>query len=108
MADSESQFRELAGTNEKRAEWFAEPDELSASAKGLMPNANECIGFSIPLVLSKGVSPNPPYVVDLYEHVSFLGDLNRQIGDLPDGAKVRLRVKPRSGASQAPIASQGH
>jgi len=92
VADSEAQFRQLAQTDEKREEWFAESDERAAAARGLIPGANQCIGFSIPLVLSKGVSPNPPYVVDLYEHVSFLGDLNRQIADLPDGAKVRLRV----------------
>lgn len=49
--------------------------------------------FSVPLVFAESGSPDTPYVADLYEHISFLGDLNRQISSLPDGAKVRIRVK---------------
>ena len=91
VADSETQFKELATS--KREEWFAESDEVAAAAKGLKPNVTQCIGFNVPLVLrSSSTSPNNPYVVDLYEHVAFLGDINQQIGTLPDGAKVRLVI----------------
>ena len=31
-------------------------------------------------------------VVDLYEHIAFLGDINQQIATLPDGAEVRLVI----------------
>jgi hypothetical protein len=80
VAGSEAQFRELAATPER----------------GLKPNATQCIGFSVPLVFAQGGSPsNTPYVVDLYEHVSFLGDLHRQISDVPDGGKVRLVIAPK-------------
>ena len=88
VADSETQFRELAATHEKREQWFAE-----AGARGVKPNATQCIGFSVPLAFAESGSPDTPYIVDLYENVSFLGELNRQIKDLPDGTKVRLRVK---------------
>ena len=50
---------------------------------------------SVPLVFAESGSPDTTYVADLYEHVSFLGDLNHQIADLPDGAKVRLRIGRR-------------
>lgn len=91
VADSEAQFKELATI--KREEWFAESDEYAAAAKGLKPNLTQCIGFSVPLVFrSSTTSPNNPYVVDLYEHVAFLGDINQQIATLPDGAKVRLVI----------------
>ena len=93
VAASEARFRELAATPEKRNEWFAEVDEQAAAARGLKPNATQCIGFSVPLIFAESGSPDTPYVADLYEHISFLGDLNRQISSLPDGAKVRLRVK---------------
>jgi hypothetical protein len=93
IADSEAQFRELAASHDKREEWFAEADEQAAAARGLKPNATQCIAFSVPLVLAESGSPDTPYVADLYEHISFLGDLNRQISSLPDGAKVRLQVK---------------
>jgi len=95
VADSEAQFRDLAlaqtGTNCE--EWFAEADEKAAAGRGLIANADQCIGFSVPLVLAESGTPNPPYIADLYEHVSLLGDVNRQIAHLPDGSKVRLQVK---------------
>ena len=72
---------------------FEKLAEQSAWARGLKPGATQCIGFSVPLIFAESGSPDTPYVADLYEHISFLGDLNRQISSLPDGAKVRVRVK---------------
>jgi hypothetical protein len=95
VADSEKQFRELATTRENQEEWFALADESAAVAKGLEPNTTQCIGFGLPLVFAESGSPDTPYVADLYEHVSFLGDLNRQIAELPEGAKVRLVIAPK-------------
>jgi hypothetical protein len=47
----------------------------------------------MPVVFAESANvPDNAYVADLYEQVSFLGDLHRQIADNPDGAKVRLRV----------------
>jgi hypothetical protein len=59
----------------------------------LKPNDLQCIGFKVPVVFAESADvPNNAYVTDLYEQVSFLGDLHRQIADTPDGAKVRLKV----------------
>lgn len=91
IADSEAHFKELA--TGKREEWFAESDEVAAAAKGLQPSLTQCIGFSVPLVFrTSATSPNNPYVVDLYEHLALLGDINQQIARLTDGAKVRLVI----------------
>lgn len=72
---------------ENEEEWFAAADENAALAGGLVPEDNQCIEFSVPLVFAfaESGSPNTPYVADLYEHVSFLGDVNRQVAELPDG-----------------------
>jgi hypothetical protein len=78
VADSETQFRELATTRKKEDEWFAAADEKAALAKGLAPDITQCIGFSVPLVFAESGSPDTSYIADLYEHVSFLGDLNRR------------------------------
>ena len=94
IAASEGRFREFAGTPQQQEEWFAEADMLKARDRGLDPNSNQCIGFSTPLVFAQSGSNNRPYLVDLYEHVAFLGNLHQQISDLPDGAKVRLRIEP--------------
>src|SRR5580692_9094749 len=87
VAESEAEFRKLAATKEKREEWFAESDELAASRQGLKPGANQCIGFKTPLVFAESGTPNNGYVADLYEYVSFLGELHRQISQVPDGSK---------------------
>ena len=94
IAHSETQFLEMAETSEKRNEWFAEPEVQASAMRGLNPTSTQCIGFSVPLVFAESGSPDTPYIADLYEYVSFLGDLNRQISSLPDGAKVRLKVQP--------------
>ena len=92
VARSEEEFRDLAGTKEKREQWFAESDELAARKRGLNPNQDQCIAFKTPIIFAGAGIPNNAYVGSLYEQVSFLGDLNRQVAELPDGSKVQLRI----------------
>jgi len=94
VAESELQFKALAGTKDKREEWFAEADTRQARDQGLEPNSSQCIGFRIPVVFAESALNNQPYVADLYETVSFLGEIHRQISSLPDGAKIELRIVP--------------
>lgn len=93
VAESEQTFLAMAATDEKLQEWFAEPDELAAAQQGLKPNADQCIGFKIPLMFAESGKPGNAYVADLYDYVSFLGNIHRQISQLPDGSKVKLVVK---------------
>ncbi len=99
VSSSETEFREMAETSDKRKEWFAEPEMLAFGKRGLNPGLSQCIGFSVPTVFAEGGRPETAYVADLYDYVSFLGDLHRQIPDLPDGSQVRLRVNPPKPAS---------
>jgi hypothetical protein len=92
VAGSEAEFRGLAATKEKRDEWFAESSEFAAAKLGLKPNHEQCIAFKTPIVFAEAGTPDNAYVGTLYEQVSFLGDLNRQLSQLPDGSKVQLRV----------------
>jgi hypothetical protein len=94
VARSEAEFRELAEDPENREQWFAESDERGFSAKGLIPTETQCIAFDIPLVFGDTGKPRKPYIADIHEQVSFLGDLNRQIADTPDGGKIVLKTKP--------------
>ena len=101
IANSETQFRALLSNQEKRKEWFAELDEIEAARRGLIPNENQCIAFEIPIVISAPGHSSKPYLADLYEQVSFLGDLNRQIADVPDGGQIKLIVGPRPEATKS-------
>jgi hypothetical protein len=99
VSDSEAHFRAMAETSQKRGEWFAETDAQAAAKRGLEANPSQCVGFKVPLVFAESGSPDTAYVADLYEYVSFLGDLHRQISNLPDGSKIRLQVTPPESAS---------
>jgi hypothetical protein len=99
ISNSKKEFIEMAETAEKRREWFAEQEMLAYAKRGLVPNSSQCIGFGVPAIFAEGGKPDTAYVVDIYEQVSFLGDLHRQIANLPDGSKVRLCVNPPKPAS---------
>jgi hypothetical protein len=94
VAVSEAQFRQMAETEEKHEEWFAESDERSAASRGLHPDTNQCIAFAVPLAFAESASNNKPFVVDIYEQVGFSGDMHKQLSHLPEGTKVRLKVVP--------------
>lgn len=101
VSDSKAQCMEKAETREKRQEWFAEPQMQAYAQPGLVPGSSPCIGFGVPAVFAEGGTPETAYIADIYEHVSFLGDLHRQIAELPDGSKVSLRVNPPKHASES-------
>jgi hypothetical protein len=93
VAESESSFKDSLKHSAKRQLWLVEQQLEAFAARGLNPNDLQCIGFKVPVVFAESAGVlNNAYVADLYEHVSFLGDLHRQIADTPDGAKVRLKV----------------
>jgi len=93
LAESESGFEHSLAESAKRELWFAEQQLAAFAEHGLKPNDLQCIGFNTPVVFAESANvPNNAYVADLYEQVSLLGDLHRQIADTPNGAKVRLKV----------------
>jgi hypothetical protein len=93
IADSVAEFEERGVTPEKRNEWFSEADANEAAELGLVPGPKQCIAFDIPAVFKESAKASP-YVADIYDYIGFLGDLHRQIAALPDGAKVKLVIKP--------------
>lgn len=93
IAESESGFEKSLAESDKRELWFAEKQLAAFAEHGLNPNDLQCIGFKTPVVFAESANvPNNAYVADLYEQVSFLGDLHRQIADSPNGGKVRLKI----------------
>ena len=93
-SDSKTQFLEMVQTSEKRREWLVEQQARAYAQRGLVPSSSQCIGFGVPAVFAEGGTPDTAYIADIYEHVSFLGDLHRQVANLPDGSKVTLNVSP--------------
>jgi len=92
VADSKGEFLEMAESSQKRQEWFVEQEAGAYANRGLVPNSTQCIGFGVPAVFAEGGAFDTAFIADIYEHVSLLGDLHRQIATSPDGSKVRLRI----------------
>jgi hypothetical protein len=93
IAESAAEFTERARTPEMQEQWFEESAVKAASERGLVADRDHCIGFSTPVVFAEGGGLDSAYIADLYEHVSFLGDIHRQIASVPDGEKVRIVVR---------------
>ena len=93
VAQTEIEFRGAA--EDRRGEWFLERLAEQARQKGCSPGKGQCVGYKIPPIFKESANaPDNAYVADLYEFVSFMGDLHHQIGNVPDGGQVRLKIQP--------------
>jgi hypothetical protein len=100
IAESRSGFQHCLAEPANCELCFAELQLAAFAEKGLKPNDLQCIGFKTPVIFAESANvPNNAYVADLYEQVSFLGDLHRQIADSLNGGEVRLKVGPPSGGT---------
>jgi hypothetical protein len=93
VAESESSFKNSLEHSAKRELWLAEQQMERLAENGMKPNDLRCIGFKTPVVFAESANvPENAYVADLYEQVSFPGHLHRQIAEVSNGGKVRLKV----------------
>jgi len=96
IATSTVEFREAAKGADKKEDWFLEDLAKQAEGRGCSPGKGQCVGGKIPFVFAQSAkAPNNMYVADLYEYVSFMGDLHSQMKDVPDGGQVRIKIHPR-------------
>ncbi|MGA8430126.1 MAG: hypothetical protein WB729_09915 [Candidatus Sulfotelmatobacter sp.] len=96
VATSTAEFRDAAKEAGKKRDWFLEERSEQAARKGCSPRKGQCVGGKIPIVFAQSASmPDNMYVADLYEYVSFMGDLHHQMKNIPDGGQVRIKVQPR-------------
>ncbi len=93
LASSFTEFEHLAGSEESQQRWFYREAATKLTSEGMRPTRQQCFGYKIPLCFreSETVTPNV-YVASLKEYVAFLGDLHRQLKNLPDGSKAKLVV----------------
>ncbi|HWA95283.1 MAG TPA: hypothetical protein VG844_11840 [Terracidiphilus sp.] len=96
IATSIDEFNKQICNLATRVGWFEEEAASQAAQRGLVPGPTQCIGFPTPAVFAEGGNLNTAYIADIYDHLGFLGDIHRQIADLPDGSKVQLVVRHSS------------
>lgn len=92
VSNSTEEFQSQLNT-EMAEQWLLPSliEDLIAQGKVLQPG--QCYGFVIlPIFKGGSYAAENMYVIRAKEAYSFTGDIHRQIQDVPDGGKVRLRV----------------
>ena len=93
VAPSIAAFHEALHSPTSVREWLLAPlvEELQSEGKTL--GQGQCYGFTILPVFQEGsYRAENRFMLSALEHVRFTGDMHRQIQDLSDGDKVRIKV----------------
>jgi hypothetical protein len=88
IAESADEFRQLMQQPEHADRWF-EPQlvgDLIVSGKRLSPS--ECYSYKVPPMLSGKFELDNFEVTDLLVHCSMLGQIGRQVQNMPDGTRI--------------------
>ena len=64
----------------------------SAVSEGMILGAGQCYSFKVAPCLGGAYEIENVCVTDLEVHLSFAADIMRQIKDLPNGTKIRIKV----------------
>ena len=92
IAASREEFFSIVDQPGKGSNWFAFTLVDKCVAAGVFLAKGRCYGLTIPSVLGGEFDPSNIRSVDIPDYLRFLADIHQQIADLPDGAKVELRV----------------
>ena len=92
IAASEEELERLRSSPEFKADWEMERlAELGNSLFG-RPPAGRCFCLKIPAVLGGAYDASNLATITILELLAASGEIASQIKDLPDGAKVRLKI----------------
>jgi hypothetical protein len=93
LAESRHDFGNKIDKGNNANDWLMIPLVDQLVQAGRLLHRGECYSFIIPPVLGGEYSVENTVVRAIPEHFSFFASIHKQIKDLPDGAKVRLRVE---------------
>lgn len=88
IAPSNEAFLTEREKPENLDEWFMIDFTLLCWESGLRPAAGQCLSFKIPPILSGAVELENVEVCDLLVHQSIMGQLHRNVKDLPEGTVI--------------------
>ena len=88
VAGSRDEFYQLIRTREKQEEWLRSELVTGLHEKGMIPDAGQCYAFSVPPILGGTVDPESVEVMDLAVWVSFCGQIQEQVRNLPPETEV--------------------
>lgn len=96
LADSREEFFAKADQGGNGSDWFMIPLVTQLVASDMTLGEGECYSFKQPPILGGEYDVENSYVIPIEGHFHFYGSIHKQIKDLPDGAKVEIKmVDPR-------------
>lgn len=88
VADSADEFKQLMTQPENAIEWFNPQLVGDILATGMRLDPGECFGYKVPPVLGGEIVPDNFEQTDLHVHFGILGQIHRQVKDLPPGTPI--------------------
>ena len=88
IADSTAEFDTLRQQRQNADQWFMPYLVGDLMAGGLMLGPGKCYSYKIPPILGGQIEPSNFEPTDLSVHFGLLGQIHRQVKDLPPGTKV--------------------
>lgn len=88
VAGSRDEFYQLIRTREKQEEWLRSDLVTSLHERGIVPDAGQCYAFSVSPILGGKVDPESVELMDLAVWVSFCGQIQEQVRNLPPQTEI--------------------
>ncbi len=94
VAADEAAFEKECGVAENFDKWFMPEVVKGQELLGMTPGKDQCLSFVHPPVLGGQLDPDNIEVCDIAVHFSIMGQIHRQVKDLPEGTKIdSIRIK---------------
>ena len=88
VAISAAEFKQLIQKREHADQWFIPLLVGDLITSGVKLSPGQCYSYKKPPILGGKITPNNFMPTDLLVHFSILGQLHRQVKDLPPGTKI--------------------
>jgi hypothetical protein len=88
VASSPEEFRQLMQQPEHANKWFIPQLVGDLMMRGVRLARGQCYSYKIPPVLGGSIAPDNFAPTDLSVHFSILGQIHRQVKNLPPGTKI--------------------
>lgn len=88
IAESVGEFQRLRQLAEQADQWFIPQLVGDLIASGIRLSPGQCYSYKMPPILGGEIEPNNFEPTDLSVHFSLLGQIHRQVKNLPPGTKI--------------------
>jgi hypothetical protein len=93
LAQSRDDFLRKIDEGDDGDDWLMIPLVDRLTAAGIVTGCGECYSYRIPPVMGGGYTVENTAVLKIAEHYGAYGSIHGQLRDVPDGAKVVLKVR---------------